>query len=118
MQPDRLSARVRRLIKTGSRYDQLLLSSISLWEFCKLLEKGRLAISCEPERWMERALDMPKLQVQPITPAIALHSTTLPLPFHGDPADQLIAATARELNITLLTKDTRILDYPHVRTYW
>ena len=35
--------------------------------------------------------------------------------FHRDPADQIIVATARTLDCPLLTADTRILSYPHVR---
>jgi PIN domain nuclease of toxin-antitoxin system len=49
---------------------------------------------------------------------IAYHSTTLPKPFHDDPADQIIVATAREKNAVILAKDKRILDYPHVQSIW
>ena len=30
-------------------------------EFSKLIEKGKLGISCDPETWIEEALDMPHL---------------------------------------------------------
>ena len=50
-----------------------------------------------------------------LTPAIAVASTYLPGDFHRDPADQIIVATARELDIRLVTVDDRILNYPHVR---
>jgi PIN domain nuclease of toxin-antitoxin system len=45
-------------------------------------------------------------------------STVLPKPFHDDPADQIIVATAREENATILTKDKRILNYQHVKSLW
>jgi PIN domain nuclease of toxin-antitoxin system len=35
-----------------------------------------------------------------------------------DPADQIIVATAREENASILTKDERILTYKHVRSLW
>lgn len=35
----------------------------------------------------------------------------LPGPFHSDPADSLTVATAREMNLTLLTRDAEILAY-------
>jgi hypothetical protein len=35
----------------------------------------------------------------------------LPEPFHGDPADHLLVATARALPATLITRDTNILGY-------
>lgn len=83
-----------------------------------LIEKGRLGISCDPEIWIGRALDMPKLRIVPLTPVLAYRSTALPKPFPGDPADQMIVATAREENATILTKDKRIRGYKHVRSLW
>ncbi len=118
MQPDCLSAKARKTIGDVSRYDELLLSAISPWEFCKLLEKERLGISCDAQDWLDAALDMPKLRLVPISPKLAYQSTVLPQPFHSDPADQIIVATAREENAVLLTKDHRLLEYRHVRSIW
>ncbi len=118
MHPQKLSARVRTLVSTPARYDELLLSAISLWEFAKLLEKGRLGISCDAEEWMREALEMSKLRIVPLSPSIACRSTMLPPPFHCDPADQIIVATAREENATILTVDEKIQAYPHCRSLW
>ena len=118
MRPEKLSTRVRTLIAAPSRYDELLLAAISLWEFAKLLEKGRLAVSCDPEEWLDVALQMPKLRLVPLAPSIAYRSTILPQPFHGDPADQIIVATAREEDATVLTSDQRIRSYAHCRSIW
>jgi PIN domain nuclease of toxin-antitoxin system len=116
--PQNLSRRVLLLIKDPYRYEQLLLSAISPWEFSKLLEKGRIGISCDPESWINMALDMPKLRLVPLSPVLAYRSTALPKPFSGDPADQIIVATAREENATILTKDKTIRGYKHVRSLW
>jgi len=116
--PRCLSRRSRELISRPDGYQELLLSAISLWEFAKLIEKGRLAVSCEPEEWILQALQMPKLSVVPLSPRIACHSTQLPGQFHDDPADQIIVATAREHDATILTKDARIRSYPHVLSLW
>jgi len=116
--PENLSRKVHALIADPKGYEELLLSAISVWEFCKLLEKGRLGISCHPEEWLATALAMPKLRLVPLSPAIAYRSTVLPQPFSSDPADQIIVATAREEKATLLTKDEVIRRYPHVRTLW
>jgi len=118
MNPRRLSARIMGLIRRPGAYEELLLSAISPWEFAKLIEKGRLAVSCDPEDWIEQALEMPKLRLVPLAPRIAYRSTVLPAPFHNDPADQIIVATAREEDATILTKDRRIRAYPHVRSVW
>ena len=43
---------------------------------------------------------------------------SLPEPFHADPMDRILVATARVHGLTLLTADKAILSYPHVRTLW
>jgi len=116
--PERLSPRVTGLIQDTSRYSELLLSAISPWELSKLVEKGRLGFAGDPEEWLVEALQMPKLRLVPLSPRIAWRSTVLPRPFHSDPADQIIVATARDEAAVLLTADRLLLDYPHVRTFW
>ena len=41
MHPEMLSAKVKSLLSTPERYEELLLSAISPWEFSKLLEKKK-----------------------------------------------------------------------------
>jgi len=118
MHPEKLSSKVQTLLSNPEHYEEILLSAISPWEFSKLLEKERIGISCNPEEWISEALAMPKLRLVPLTPAIAYRSTSLPQPFHDDPGDQIIVATAREENATILTKDKLIQQYKHVRTLW
>jgi PIN domain nuclease of toxin-antitoxin system len=48
-------------------------------------------------------------------PQIVVESTQLPPPFHRDPADQLLVATARVLQCPIMTEDSKIAAYPHVR---
>ena len=118
IRPQNLSEKVTSLIGDTSRYSELLLSAISPWEFSKLVEEGRLGISHDPEGWINSALDMPKLRLVSLSPVIAYRSTILPQPFHKDPADQIIVATAREENAVILSKDERILSYEHVQSLW
>ena len=118
MRPEKLSLNTRSKISDVATYDEMLISAISPWEFCKLIEKGRLGISGDPEVWIERALNMPKLKLVPLSPRIAYKSTVLPPPFHTDPADQIIIATAREEGATILTADKLILEYSGVKAMW
>lgn len=118
MRPQNLSKKVLSLISDSSNYNELLLSAISPWEFSKLIEKGRLGVSLDPEHWIISALDMPKLRLVPLSPVIAYRSTTLPRPFSNDPADQIIVATAREEKAAILSKDERILKYKHADSIW
>ena len=118
MRPDRLSETASNLIAEANGYEEMLLSAISPWEFCKLLEKGRLTISGDVEAWLTLALRMPKLRLVPLSPTISYKSTTLPQPFHSDPADQIIVATARDEAAILITADVALSNYPGVRTTW
>ena len=118
MHPQKLSRKVKSIISHEEKYEELLLSAISPWEFSKLLEKERIGIYCDPEKWIYEALDMPKLRLVPLTPILSYRSTVLPQPFHDDPCDQIIVTTAREENATILTIDQRILNCPHVKSLW
>ncbi len=118
MNPQKLSKKVKDIIGKSDLYDEMLLSAISPWEFSKLLEKKRIGISCNPEDWINVALDMPKLRIIPLSPILSYRSTVLPQPFHNDPADQIIVATARAENATLLTKDEKIHAYENVKSLW
>jgi len=118
MHPENLSQKVKQIIAGTDKYKEILLSAISPWEFFKLVEKALLVISCDPEEWVKEALIMPKLRLVHLIPSIAYKSTVLPQPFHNDPADQIIVATAREENAIILTKDERIHHYSQVKSIW
>ncbi len=77
MNPKNLSKKVKRLISDSNNYVELLLSSISPWEFSKLLEKKRIGISCNPEDWLKKALKMPKFRLVELSPGIAYRSTVV-----------------------------------------
>jgi PIN domain nuclease of toxin-antitoxin system len=89
-------------------------SAISCWEVAKLVERGRLVLPCAVEQWLSTALGYPGMNLLPLSPRVAVESTQLPGPFHSDPADQIIVATARVLGCPLMTADGKIRAYPHV----
>lgn len=92
------------------------ISLICCWEVAKLVEVGRLSLSQPVSQWIEAALTAPGTRLLDFTLPIAIESTQLPQPFHRDPADQILVATARVLDIPILTADDKILKYPHVKT--
>ena len=116
--PQLLSRKVRRILEQPRNYEELLLSAISPWELAKLLEKERIRLSCEGDVWIKEALAVSGLRLVELLPEIAYQSTILPKPFHDDPADQIIVATARHENAIVITKDRLIRNYPHVRSIW
>lgn len=73
--------------------------------------KGRLTLQLPVVEWVHQALRLPGLTLIPLTPEIAVDSTRLPGHFHGDPADRIIVATARQTGATVMTADRQILDY-------
>ncbi len=116
--PRELSKRAASLIALPDDQDEILLSAISIWEFCKLVEIGRLALKTDGRRWLGKALKMNGLRLVDLTPEICWASTTLPGRFHKDPADQIIVATAREEGATIITKDRLLSSYEHVNVIW
>ena len=114
--PEALSASHRKLLENLRPDDDLMLSAISLWEVCKLVEKGKITLFEDIESWVKSALDMPNLRVIPLNFHVFYKSTTLPQPFHRDPADQMIVATARIHDATIVTQDHLITNYSHVKT--
>lgn len=89
---------------------QVLVSPISAWEIGLLVSKGRLALSLPPLRWFEQILEL-GVDLAPLTPDILIASSQLPgLPLR-DPADRIVAATARALGSRLMTRDRPLLDF-------
>lgn len=106
-----LSRESIRAIEDGARRGTLLLSVISVWEISMLVAKGRITLGMPLMDWTREALRTPGLSLVPLTPEIAVESTRLPGDFHGDPADRIIVATARETGAAIVTRDRHILTY-------
>ena len=114
----RLSRRARASIDKALTRNDVYLSVFSIWEMAKKVEKGQLALDRPLEEWLDAATAAEGFQIADVTRAVLVDSCRLPQPFHGDPADQIIVATARSLSATLITRDARLRDYAHVRTVW
>lgn len=83
-----------------------------------LVAKGRLRSPLPPKLWFDRILSTGGLKLAPLTPDIFADASFLPEPLHRDPADRIIIATARALDLTIVTRDDLILRYAaqgHVR---
>ena len=94
------------------------LAAISPWEVAKKASLGKLAFAIQTRDWIRRGTESLGIEIIPLLPEICYESNYLPPPFHRDPADQMIVATARVCELTLITSDQRIQDYQHVRTLW
>lgn len=105
-EPARLTRRVARALE--SRTNELWLSPLSVWEFLRLAEKGRIPLPLPAEEWAVRALEQVPLKEASVTFQVALATRHIHLP-HRDPVDLFLAATARFYDLTLVTADQHML---------
>jgi PIN domain nuclease of toxin-antitoxin system len=87
------------------------ISAISAWEIGMLASRGRLQLLIRPERWFSNLFDVPGVRLADLSPDLLIASSYLPGKPPKDPTDRIIAATARELGATLITRDRALLDY-------
>src|ERR1700722_19448059 len=111
----RLSRAALQAIRSSESEGNLRISVISIWELAMLEKRGRVALPMNVRTWVDQALSKPGLAVTPLTPEIMIESVHLPGEVHGDPADRMLAATARVLGATLVTHDDKLLGYSRQR---
>ena len=106
LDPARLSPTARDALTAPG--NTLHVSSISFWETLLLAERGRLDLEPDPGNWLRKALTASPVSESPVTLDVVLASVSINLP-HRDPADRLIAASAKAFDLTLVTADGRLL---------
>jgi PIN domain nuclease of toxin-antitoxin system len=87
------------------------ISPISAWEIGMLVSHGRLQLLIRPERWFANLFDAPGVRLADMSPDLLIASSYLPGKPPNDPMDRILAASARELGATLITRDRRLLAY-------
>ena len=90
---------------------QFSISAITLWELAKLAEHEKISITRPLDLFLAEIEGHPRIEIIPLTGRILAESVNLGGNFHKDPADQMIAATARCLGHPLITQDQRIRDW-------
>lgn len=113
--PSKLSRAARREIEAKA---PIGIPAIACLELSVLVNRGLLKLDRPTLEWIEDALAERDTELVPISPAIAVRAAGLGGTSVTDPADRLIAATAIELDATLITKDQRLLDYAAIRSVW
>ncbi|MEO7027273.1 MAG: type II toxin-antitoxin system VapC family toxin [Caulobacteraceae bacterium] len=88
----------------------VFVSPISAWEVGLLVARNRIALSRDPLGWFED-LVAGDLELAPLPPSTLIAASFLPSCNLRDPADRILVATARALNLRLMTRDRPILDY-------
>lgn len=105
-EPRRLSPRIRRLLEKPTT--ELWLSPVSTWELVLLSDSGRIRLDVPFEKWFEEVSGTLALHEALLTHEVVLAARDVRIP-HPDPADRLLAATARHYDLRLVTADERLL---------
>ena len=117
----RVGRRARHLLARADARDDIRISLATVFEVTALHTAGRLHLTYPFEQWIHRALRGPGVRIAELSLAIAIDAGGIPRSALADPMDRLLVATARQLDATFLTSDTRILEYAsetgHVRVH-
>jgi PIN domain nuclease of toxin-antitoxin system len=100
-----LSGPERTALDRTAEAQELFLPAISLWEAQMLHSKKRIELPLPFADWLRRASAPGVVKVLPLDAEIVIALERLPRGFRGDPADRLIAATARAHRLPLATRD-------------
>ena len=98
----------------GAAPAERLVSPVSAMEIARLVARGEIELVCPLQEWVARSMSALKLQSIELDNSSAIEAYALPEPFHPDPADRLLVATARVHDLRFVTADRRLLQYDHV----
>ena len=95
------------------------ISAIVPWELAIKVKTGKLQLPEPALLWVQalaakHQLDLP---ISSLEAKLLCAAANLPL-IHRDPFDRVLIATALERNLTLLTADRIISDYPGINVIW
>jgi PIN domain nuclease of toxin-antitoxin system len=116
--PGKLPGRARKAVMEAASDQAIYISSISVWEVALLASRGRLTFSMDAQDWITKSEALPFLHFVPLDNAIAVRAVRLEEPFHKDPADRIIVATAITMGAPVVSSDAKIQKYPHVKSIW
>ncbi len=114
--PRELSARARSVLQDPET--EVFYCPLSCAEVAWAVARKRIVLDRHWKLWFRHYVDMSGWECVPVDLDIVEEAYSLAEPFHADPVDRLLVATARMHGLHLITADEKILAYPHVRTLW
>jgi PIN domain nuclease of toxin-antitoxin system len=107
---DPLAPEAETALAEAAEVGEIVVSPITAWEIGLLTARGRIALSRPPLVWFETVIRL-GVALAPMPPSVMVDSSFLPAPAPRDPADRIMAATARAFSYRLMTRDRTLLDY-------
>jgi PIN domain nuclease of toxin-antitoxin system len=114
IEPDRLSARAREVIRDPA--NQLFFSQVSSLEITLKYKLGKLALPESPETYLRSRIERFTFTYLPLDDEDVYGILRLP-ESHKDPFDWLLLSNAMRRKLPILSKDEVFRDYP-VEVIW
>ena len=100
----------RKTLKKIEETNVVYVSAITAFEIAIKASKGKLKLPKNPREWFDAIVSCHRLTVLPLDLNVCLGATELP-PFHNDPCDRFIIATAKIHNFAVVTSDQNFAQY-------
>ena len=115
MNGDRMTPASLEAVNAAQAAGAVHISPITAWEIATLTARGRLALTLSPQAWFARVMALPGVALAPMPISVLMASASLPGTPPRDPADRIIAATAREYGHVIITRDHLLAAYAAAR---
>ena len=109
-----LSESARQIFKNPN--NEIFLSSVSVWEIIVKNGIGKLPLPSLADEFIASQRIKHEIDSLPLTEKAVFHLNKLPN-HHKDPFDRMLICQAIEHDLTILTSDSLIVQYP-VNTVW
>ena len=96
--------------------NEVYFSVVSAWEIIIKVGTGKLSLSESPETYIPSRIASNQFEILPVQISHILRINSLPN-LHKDPFDRLLIAQSLVKNLSLITVDNAIVQYP-VKTIW
>lgn len=106
-----LSTSSRRVLEDSAVDPGLMISAITFWEVAMLCARGRISVARPVQEWRRAILDTAGFEEIAVAGDVAVEAVQLPGELHADPADRILAATARLRGAHLATRDKPLIAY-------
>jgi len=112
----KLSKKALSAFSAAARGDALIyVPGFVFWEIALLLKIGRVSLQESYGDWAEHLVAQPGFDIAPFTVEVTSEANTYPF---ADPFDAVITATAKVMDLALITKDQDITDSRLVDIHW